>query len=481
MVLSILGNGRAKSGHQPLPPAVVPAAVPAPPVAGSLPHHIKCNPLRAFSRFSPFPSSPTAAAPLPAVLLSLPCRRPPPAASPASPERRPVASSPPTASPPPPPRRPALRFARRPPELRSRRRPPLSLAPATSSRLPLLARTPPGRAVFSLGLAAAPSPSVSPPFRGEITGDAPSPASSGVATTSPPPAASATSPERRPTSPPPSSAPRRRSHPRHHLRLARTSPEHRRPRRFLLPPRRHLLRLPRSPRQSVGRRRRLLPRRRRIALHPGLPSVSPERRREPLRPPHRSCSAARPSSPCIGRPPPPPSSASQRQGRPRHRFPSIQTPPRSIIVVSDRSRRRRPVHPRSARRLAAPPPSSSSLRRVPRRPRLCAATAGCPRRPLAGPGRRRRRRPLVVPGRRGVRPSVKPFPFVVLASSRSLQPPSSSSSSPPRRQASCRPRLAFVQGSPPKPSPRRSSPLCPSVSAAPVRRCRSRASSRGGL
>ncbi|BAF23607.1 Os08g0381000, partial [Oryza sativa Japonica Group] len=57
--------------------------------------------------------------------------------------------------------------------------------------------------------------------------------------------------------------------------------------------------------------------------------------------------------------------------------------------------------------------------------------------------------------------------------------PSSSSSSAPRRQASCRPRLAFVQGSPPKPSPRRSSPLCPSVSAAPVRRCRSHASSRG--
>ncbi|XP_066165866.1 uncharacterized protein [Oryza sativa Japonica Group] len=64
---------------------------------------------------------------------------------------------------------------------------------------------------------------------------------------------------------------------------------------------------------------------------------------------------------------------------------------------------------------------------------------------------------------------------------RAAAAPSSSSSSAPRRQAPCRPRLAFVQGSPPKPSPRRSSPLCPSVSAAPVRRCRSRASSRGGL
>nr|BAC83415.1 cell wall protein-like [Oryza sativa Japonica Group]BAD31639.1 cell wall protein-like [Oryza sativa Japonica Group] len=58
--------------------------------------------------------------------------------------------------------------------------------------------------------------------------------------------------------------------------------------------------------------------------------------------------------------------------------------------------------------------------------------------------------------------------------------PSSSSSSAPRRQASCWPRLAFVQGSPLKSSPRRSSPSFPAVSAAPVRRCRSHASSRGG-
>jgi hypothetical protein len=50
----------------------------------------------------------------------------------------------------------------------------------------------------------------------------------------------------------------------------------------------------------------------------------------------------------------------------------------------------------------------------------------------------------------------------------------------PHRQALHRPRLAFVQGSPPKSSPRRSSPSFPAASAAPVRRCRSLASLRGG-
>ncbi|KAB8103192.1 hypothetical protein EE612_035470, partial [Oryza sativa] len=49
--------------------------------------------------------------------------------------RRPVAPSPPPASQWPPLPRLALRFPRRPPELRSRHRPSLSSAPAASSRL----------------------------------------------------------------------------------------------------------------------------------------------------------------------------------------------------------------------------------------------------------------------------------------------------------------------------------------------------------
>jgi len=111
-----------------------------------------------------------------------------------------------------------------------------------------------------------------------------------------------------------------------------------------------------------------------------------------------------------------------------------------------------------------------------------------PRRLLAGPGRRRRR-PLVVPGRRGVRPSVKPFSFVVrVPSSEPLQP---------RRRL--RPRLRVVKRCAGRVSPsskdrRRSRSLAVrlrrpravrlrrprAVSAAPVRRCRSHASSRGG-
>src|SRR5512141_3428718 len=131
----IAGNARVFLGRPPLPPAVVPAAVPAPPVAGSLPHPIKWDPHPPFYRFNPIPSLPVVPSHLPAVLLSLPCRRPPPAASPSSPERRPVAPSPPPASQWPPLPRLALRFPRRPPELRSRRRPSLSSAPAPSSRL----------------------------------------------------------------------------------------------------------------------------------------------------------------------------------------------------------------------------------------------------------------------------------------------------------------------------------------------------------
>ncbi|XP_066167847.1 uncharacterized protein [Oryza sativa Japonica Group] len=95
----------------------------------------------------------------------------------------------------------------------------------------------------------------------------------------PPPAASISLPERRSTSPPPPSAPRRHPHPRHHLLLARISPEHRRPRRLLLPPRRHLLRLPLSPCPCVSRRCRPLPRHGDVALHLVHPSVSPGSRR----------------------------------------------------------------------------------------------------------------------------------------------------------------------------------------------------------
>jgi hypothetical protein len=113
---------------------------------------------------------------------------------------------------------------------------------------------------------------------------------------------------------------------------------------------------------------------------------------------------------------------------------------------------RRRLHRSSspARRLAAPPPSSASQRRVPRHPRLRAAAAGCPRRLLAGPGRRRRR-PLVVPGRCGVRPSVKPFSSAARVSSSVQQP---------RRRL--RPRLRVVK------------PRAGRVSPSSQDRCRSR-------
>ncbi|XP_066160450.1 uncharacterized protein [Oryza sativa Japonica Group] len=128
MAPPIVGNGRAFPGHQPWPPAVFPVAVPPSPVPGSLPHPIKWNHLGTFSSFSPLPRSLVAAPPLPAVVLSLPCRRPPPAASPSSPERRPVAPSPPAASQLLPLHRRRLRFTRRPPETRPRRQ-PVALVP----------------------------------------------------------------------------------------------------------------------------------------------------------------------------------------------------------------------------------------------------------------------------------------------------------------------------------------------------------------
>ncbi|BAH95673.1 Os12g0468900, partial [Oryza sativa Japonica Group] len=275
----------------------------------------------------------------------------------------------------------------------------------------------------------------------------------------PPPAAPPASPVHPPAAPPPLPASQLPPLSRLRLRFAGKSPETRPHRRLVVSPPLHHLQPSLPPRLSVGRRRRLLPRRRRIALHPGCSSVSPERRRRAglsILFVAGVLSAAPSSSPArrLAAPLPPP--ASQPQGRPRHRFPSIQTPPRSIIVVSDRSRRRRPVG-RPARRLAAPPPSSSSQRRVPRRPRPRAAAAGCPRRLLAGPGRRRRRRPLVVPGRRGVRPSVEPFSSVVRVRQVSRRSPvivfvlGSASSSLVPAASRLRPRIAAEV----VPSPRR--------------------------
>ncbi|XP_066160571.1 uncharacterized protein [Oryza sativa Japonica Group] len=101
------------------------------PVPGSLSHPIKWNHLGTFSSFSPLPRPLVAAPPLPAVVLSLPCHRPPPAASPSSPERRPVAPSPPAASQLLPLHRRRLRFTRRPPETRPRRQ-PVALVPLYS-------------------------------------------------------------------------------------------------------------------------------------------------------------------------------------------------------------------------------------------------------------------------------------------------------------------------------------------------------------
>nr|BAD01211.1 cell wall protein-like [Oryza sativa Japonica Group] len=107
MAPPIARNGRAIPGRLPWPPAMFPVAVPPSPMPSSLPSPIKWNPLRAFSCFSLFPSSPVAVPPLPAFSFSLSGADRPPAASPSSPERRPVAPSPPSASQPPPlPRRP---------------------------------------------------------------------------------------------------------------------------------------------------------------------------------------------------------------------------------------------------------------------------------------------------------------------------------------------------------------------------------------
>ncbi|XP_066161267.1 vegetative cell wall protein gp1-like [Oryza sativa Japonica Group] len=336
MAPPIVGNGRAFPGHLPWPPAAFSAAVPTTPVPGSLSSPIKWNPLHAFSRFGPFPSSPVAASPLPAFSFSLSGAGQHPAASPSSPEHHPVAPSPPSASQPPPLPRSALRFAGKSPETCPRRQ------------------------------------------------------NSGVAATVLPPATSAASPVRRPTSPPPLPAPERHPLPRPSHGVARISPERRRPRRL-----------------SLGL----------VGTHSGRP--------------FRRASA-------------PADVAISTSGLAAARLPSA-SPPLRPNPAGVRRRRHRSSSP--ARRLAAPPPSSASQRRVPRRPRLRAAIAGCPRCLLAGPGRHRCR-PLVVPGRRGIRPSVKPFSSVVRVCQVCRCSPvvvfvlASASSSPAPAVSRLRPRIA---------------------------------------
>nr|BAD11632.1 hypothetical protein [Oryza sativa Japonica Group] len=196
----------------------------------------------------------------------------------------------------------AGRVSRRRSALSRARLPPPSYKMEPPRRLSLLAGASSGRAVAASSIAAASPPPASPPFHAETTGDASPLATSGIGATVLPPAGCCPSSERRPTSPSPSSVPWHRLLPRPHLGFAGT------------PPCRH----------------------------------------QPLHPPRRSPPAARSSSLVYRSATAPPPPASQRQGRPRPRLPFDQTPPRSIVVVSVRSRRRRPVSRRlvvSRRRL----------------------------------------------------------------------------------------------------------------------------------
>ncbi|XP_066163714.1 vegetative cell wall protein gp1-like [Oryza sativa Japonica Group] len=347
-----------------------------------------------------------------------------------------------------------------------RRRPLSPVPPAIFSRPCRRVSTSAGRAVASSSIAAASSSPACPPFPAETPG----------ATFPPSPFSFLRAGRLQPPLPPrPSAARPRRLLPRPRSRLLSLGQpsvsrgNHRRRalagKTVALPPL-YRLQSPRSPRQSVGRCRRLLPRRRHIALHPGLPSVSPERRREPLRPPHRSCSAARPSSPVHRSAAPPPPSASQPRRRPRHRFPFGRTPPVSVVVFT--------VHPR---RLVV---SRRRLRRRHRSGVFLAILASVQPLPAA----------LVVssPAPVVVVVILPSFPVVV-----AFVPPSSRSrpSSAFVQCAAAAPVVVFVLGSVssslvPAASrlrPRIAAEVVPSlsVSAAPVRRCRSLASSRGGL
>nr|AAK50595.1 hypothetical protein [Oryza sativa Japonica Group] len=225
---------------------------------------------------------------------------------------------------------------------------------SASSRLSLLARAPSGRAVAALGLAAASSPPVRPPFRGEITGDASSPAKQWRC--------------RHCTA---SSRPCRTAQVRAGCAVSSlgvaastSTPAY-----------------PWFRRNAVARVGLAL----RLA---GVPSATPSV--VPVR---------RPTSPS-----PPP--ASQWQGRPWPRLPFDRTPPVFVVVVIVPPRRLVVSRRRLHRRIR-----SGVFHAVLVSVQLLLAV---PRRLLAGPGRRRRRRrPPVVPGRRGVRPSVKPFSSVV--------------------------------------------------------------------
>jgi hypothetical protein len=177
--------------------APFPPPFPAPPVAGSFPSAIKWNPLFAFYRFSPFPSSPATTPPLPASSSSFLGAGHPPAAPTASPTRRPAVPPPSPASQQSPLPRPALRFARRPLEVRPRRQLWRCRHCSASGRHCGVSRAPADVATTSLGSATPPSSPASPPPRPKLAGVASSSASS----TSPPPAGSCTSPVRRSTSP----------------------------------------------------------------------------------------------------------------------------------------------------------------------------------------------------------------------------------------------------------------------------------------
>nr|BAD69268.1 cell wall protein-like [Oryza sativa Japonica Group] len=240
---------------------------------------------------------------------------------------------------------------------------PGSLPRRRSSRPYRLARAPVGRAVSSLGVAAASPPPASPSFRAETPGGASLPAT------------------------------------------------------VVLPP---LLRLqpPLPPRLCTGRRRHHLPRLRFAVLISGITSSSPEARRSgllvgvqylpvsgrllfvastPIDVAVSSIDVATSSSP---------------PAAPLFRRNAVARAGLSILLVADVpsvGRSSSPAHHPAA------PPSSASQRRVPRRPRLRAATVGCPRRLIAGPGRR--------PHRRGIRPSVKPIAFVARVSSSVLLQP----------------------------------------------------------